>query len=49
MRVKINKQKQREQHNTENQWNKHLILWEKSQDIQIFTQTNQKAEREYPN
>ena len=32
-----------------NEWDKELVLWEYQQNTQTFIQTNQKAEREYPN
>ena len=44
-----NQQNKNKEKITKNQWDKELVLWENQQNRQTFIQTNQKAEREYPN
>ena len=44
-----NQQNRNKENKTKNQWDKELVLHENEQNWQTFIQTNEKAEREYPN
>ena len=44
-----NQQNRNKENNTINQKDNELVLWDNQQNRQAFIQTNQKAEREYPN
>ena len=46
---RLNQQIRSKENNTKNKWDKELVLQENQQNRQAFIQTNQKAEREYPN